>query len=253
LLSIGTERERELAALEQMRRLRAEGVAIAMAHAEPGDFERLRRAGIHVVTLAGFVADPTMDAVYPDRPRGVEIAVEHLARLGHRRIAVFDSTANQRAMETRVEAHLAVLRRFGLEADRSLVVGVEQATMAAAGAVAPCVRDSGATAVIAIGDVLAIGLWLALEKLGVRVPADMSIVGMDDVELAVAVRSGLTTIAFEREEQARLVVELLLERMNGTGPSGPVHRRLEPRLLVRGSTAPVTGKHVGGRVTATLA
>lgn len=247
LLSIGTERDRELAALEQMRRLRAEGVAIAMAHAEPGDFERLHRAGIHVVTLAGFVADPTMDAVYPDRPRGVEIAVEHLARLGHRRIAVLDSTANQRAMETRVEAHLAVLRRFGLEADPALVYGVEQATFAAAGEVAPAVRDSGATAVIAIGDVLAIGLWLALEKLGVRVPADVSIVGMDDVELAVAVRSGLTTIAFERHEQARLVVDLLVARMNGTGPQGPVHRRLEPRLLVRGSTAPVSAQHRGGR------
>jgi LacI family transcriptional regulator len=251
LLSIGTERERELAALEQMRRLRPEGVAIAMAHAEPGDFERLRRAGIHVVTLAGFVADPTMDAVYPDRPRGVEVAVEHLARLGHQRIAVFDSTANQRAMETRVEAHLAVLGRFGLETDRSLVLGVEQATMAAAGEVAPRVRDSGATAVIAIGDVLAIGLWLALEKLGVRVPADISLVGMDDIELSVAVRSGLTTIAFERHEQARQVVDLLLARMNGTGPTGPLHRRLEPRLLVRGSTAPVSAQHRGGRATVT--
>jgi len=250
LLSIGTERERELAALEQMRRLRAEGVAIAMAHAEPGDFERLRRAGIHVVTLAGFVADPTTDAVFPDRPRGVEIAVEHLAGLGHRRIAVLDSTANQRAMETRVEAHLSVLRRFGLHADSSLILGVEQATMPAASAMAPRVRDSGATAVIAIGDVLAIGLWLGLERLGVGVPGDVSIVGMDDVELAGAVRTGLTTIAFERREQARQVVELLLARMNGTGPSGPVHRRLEPRLLVRGSTAPAAAQYTGGSVAA---
>jgi DNA-binding LacI/PurR family transcriptional regulator len=233
--------------------LRAEGVAIAMAHAEPGDFERLRRAGIKVVTLAGYVADPSLDAIFPDRPRGVEIAVVHLAGLGHRRIAVFDSTANQRAMESRVEAHLAVLRRFDLEADRSLVFGVEQATMAAAGELAPQVRDSGATAVIAIGDVLAIGLWLALERLGVRVPDDLSIVGMDDVELAGAVRCGLTTVAFERYQQARQVVELLVARMNGTGPVGPVHRRLEPRLLVRGSTAPVTPRYRGGRVAAQLA
>jgi LacI family transcriptional regulator len=247
LLSIGTERERELAALEQMRRLRAEGVAIAMAHAEPGDFERLRQAGIHVVTLAGFVADSTLDAIFPDRPRGVEIAVEHLIGLGHRRIAVFDSTANQRAMETRVEAHLAVLRRFGLKADPSLVLGVEQATMQAAGEMAPRVRDVGVTAVIAIGDVLAIGLWLALEKLGLRVPEDISIVGMDDIELAVAVRSGLTTVAFERDEQARQVVDLMVARMHRTGPEGPVHRRLEPRLLVRGSTSPVALPPCGSR------
>ena len=238
LLSIGTERERELAALEQMRRLRAEGVAIAMAHAESGDFERLRRAGIHVVTLAGFVADSTTDAVFPDRPRGVEVALEHLIGLGHRRIAVLDSTANQRAMELRVEAHLTVLRRFGLATDPRLVFGVEQATMPAAGQLAPQIRDSGATAVIAIGDVLAIGLWLGLEKLGVAVPDDVSVVGMDDIALAGAVRSGLTTIAFERQEQARQVVELIVARMNGEGPEGPVHRHLAPSLLVRGSTAP---------------
>ncbi len=253
LLSIGTERDRELAALEQMRRLRIEGVAIAMAHSEPGDFDRLRRAGIRVVTLAGFVADQSLDAVYPDRPRGVEIAVEHLAGLGHRRIAVFDSTANLRAMETRVEAHLSVLHRFGLEADPCLVIGVEQATIVAAGEMAAQVWSSGATAVVAIGDVLAIGLWLGLERLGVRVPADISIVGMDDIELAAAIRTGLTSIAFDRHEQARQVVEVLLARMTDGGPAGPIHRCLEPRLLVRGSTAPVTPESRGGRVAAQLA
>ena len=43
---------------------------------------------------------------------------------------------------------------------------------------------------VAVGDVLAIGLWLGLERLGLRVPDEVSIVGMDDIEAAVAVRSG---------------------------------------------------------------
>lgn len=253
LMSIGTERDRELGALEQMRRLRAEGVAIAMAHSAPGDFDKLRRAGIRVITLAGYVADEAVDAVFPDRPRGVEIAVEHLIRLGHQRIAIFDSTANLQAMGTRVEAHVHMLERFQVEADPCLILGVEQATMLAAGEMAERVRDSGATAVVAIGDVLAIGLWLGLERIGVRVPEDISIVGMDDIELAVAVRSGLTTVGFDRHEQARQVVDLLMARMQGGGPEGPVHRRLEPRLLVRGSTAPVTSEYRGGRITASLA
>jgi LacI family transcriptional regulator len=252
-MSIGTERERELAALEQMRRLRAQGVAIAMAHSAPGDFDKLGRAGIRVVTLAGYVADPALDAVFPDRPRGVELAVEHLIRLGHRRIAIFDSTANLQAMGTRVEAHLQVLQRFQVETDPCLILGVEQATMLAASEMAERVRASGATAVVAIGDVLAIGLWLGLERLGVRVPEDISIVGMDDIELALAVRSGLTTIGFDRYEQARHVVDLLMARMHSGGPEGPVHRRLEPRLLVRGSTAPVSSELRGGNVAASLA
>lgn len=250
LMSIGTERERELAALDQMLRLHADGVAVAMAHFEPGDFDRLRRTGMKVVSLAGFIADPTVDAIYPDRPRGVEIAVEHLIRLGHRRIGVFDSTANVSAMGTRVDAHLAILKRYHLDADPSLVFGVEQATTCAASEMAPRVRDSGVTAVICIGDVLAIGLWLGLEQLGVRVPDELSLVGMDDIELAGAVRSGLSTIAFDRHEQARLVVELLLDRMNGKGSPEPVHRCLEPRLHVRGSTAPAMSHERGGMIAA---
>jgi DNA-binding LacI/PurR family transcriptional regulator len=112
------------------------------------------------------------------------------------------------------------------------------------------VWSSGATAVVAIGDVLAIGLWLGLERLGVRVPDDVSIVGMDDIELAAAIRTGLTSIAFDRHEQARQVVEVLMARMTDGGPPGPIQRRLEPRLLVRGSTAPVTPDGRGGRVAA---
>jgi LacI family transcriptional regulator len=87
----------------------------------------------------------------------------------------------------------------------------------------------------------------------VRVPADISIVGMDDIELAAAIRTGLTSIAFDRHEQARQVVEVLLARMTDGGPAGPIHRCLEPRLLVRGSTAPVTPESRGGRVAAQLA
>jgi LacI family transcriptional regulator len=238
LMSIGIDRERELAALDRALRLRADGFAVAMAHFEPGDFDRLRAAGTQVVSLAGYIADGGIDAVYPDRPRAVELAVEHLASLGHQRIALFDSTANQRAMGGRVMAHADALERAGLAYDDRLVLDVDLATLTAAEDVAARVRAAGATAVVAVGDVLAIGLWLGLERLGLRVPEDVSIIGMDDIEAAVAVRGGLTTIAFDRYEQSRLVVELLLARMDGAGPSEPVHRRLEPRLVVRASTAP---------------
>ena len=245
LMSIGVDRGRELAALDQALRLRADGFAVAMAHFEPGDFDRLRAAGTQVVSLAGYIADGDIDAVYPDRPRAVALAVEHLAGLGHQRIALFDSTANQRAMNSRVMAHADALERAGLACDDSLVLDVDLATLAAAEDVAVRVQAAGATAVVAVGDVLAIGLWLGLERLGLRVPEDVSIIGMDDIEAAVAVRGGLTTIAFDRDEQSRLVVELLLSRMDGTGPSESVHRRLEPRLVVRGSTAPPPSDQVG--------
>jgi LacI family transcriptional regulator len=250
LMSIGVDRERELAALDQALRLRADGFAIAMAHFEPGDFDRLRAAGTQVVSLAGFVADSTVDAIFPDRPGAVEVAVHHLAGLGHRRIALFDSIANERAMSSRVVAHARALEQAGFDADPALVLGVDLAILTAAEEIATRVRDIGATAVVSVGDVLAIGLWLGLERIGLRVPDDVSIVGMDDIEAAVAVRAGLTTIAFDRYEQGRRIVELLLARMDGTGPPEPVHHRLEPRLVVRGSTATLASHQRGGALIA---
>jgi DNA-binding LacI/PurR family transcriptional regulator len=83
---------------------------------------------------------------------------------------------------------------------------------------------------------MAVHLIDALEASGLRVPADVSVVGFDGIELAGHSRIALTTVAQPREALMTRGLELLLERMDGlAGPPRGV--RLAPELVVRGSTA----------------
>jgi LacI family transcriptional regulator len=96
------------------------------------------------------------------------------------------------------------------------------------------------TAFFVSNDLVAIDLIEALEQLGRRVPDDVSVVGFDDIALAGLARVSLTTVAQPRERLAELALEILLDRIE-TGEREPFRRvRLDPRLIVRGSTAPVS-------------
>src|SRR5690625_1550085 len=141
--------------------------------------------------LPGVVCDNT--------PALQEIA-DHLHELGHRRIAP-----------------LRVPRTAWAEGkDAELVeLGPIEAQFADGRAAAQQVADSGATAVFAFDDLMAAGVIAGLSELGVRVPADRSIVGCDDVLLAQTMTPGLTTVAAPFTELGRASVEMLSEILAG--------------------------------------
>jgi DNA-binding LacI/PurR family transcriptional regulator len=98
------------------------------------------------------------------------------------------------------------------------------------------------TAFVASNDYNAIRLLDALERLGARVPQDVSVVGFDGIELAGLTRIGLTTVAQPREQMAAVAVGALVEWIEGTGEIERLQVRLDPELIVRTSTAPAGGR-----------
>jgi LacI family transcriptional regulator len=95
------------------------------------------------------------------------------------------------------------------------------------------------TAIFAMDDTMAIGALAAAEDLGWRVPADLSIIGFDDLEVSAYVRPALTTVRQPMEKLGRKAVELLLMMTDGDAPSDPGPRLLlEPKLMIRDSCAP---------------
>jgi DNA-binding LacI/PurR family transcriptional regulator len=90
---------------------------------------------------------------------------------------------------------------------------------------------------VATNDNIAITLIEQLESRGWRVPDDVSVVGFDGSRVAALHRIGLTTVAQPVEQLAQLSVELLLDRIHGETPPERRHVRLEPKLIVRTSTA----------------
>ena len=238
LINLGDGRERELRGLEQVSRIRAEALAVAMLTYQEGDFARLQREGVQIAILSNDIESDMLDAILPDRVAGVRLAVEHLALLGHRRIALVDRPDSLPGARARIDAFTAAGQVMGLDGDALHCVPIQHGTIAEGQAAASRVIAQGVTAAIASSDLVAVGLWIGLEDANVRVPRDISLVGMDDIPAAALMRTGLTTLALDRVERGRLAAELLLVRLAGHGPASRRRLAIPPRLVVRSTTAP---------------
>ncbi|MDT0116818.1 LacI family DNA-binding transcriptional regulator [Microbacterium sp. PRF11] len=171
--------------------------------------------------------------VVMDAERGPTQAVEHLSALGHSHISYASGPHGSWADEQRADAVERACARFGIRLSRLShnAASIQGGRAAAAAAVA-----TGATAVIAYNDLVALGLEAGMAELGCVCPDDVSIVGIDDIDLAGAVTPSLTTVRMPIARSGALAVELLLQAMGGSVPTE--NTVLPSQLIVRGSTAP---------------
>ena len=240
LYHLGDDRGRHRFFAELPLRRRVDGVLVLSLNPTPGEIERLRSLGLPVVLVG--VEDGGFSTVRIDDVAGAARAVRYLVHLGHRDIGLV-SGGRDVPMEfltpvLRRRAYVEVLRACGLEAADDLeadgeftVTGGERAMSQLLGA------RRRPTAVFCESDEMAFGALRALRKAGLRVPEDVSVIGFDDHDLAEAL--DLTTVAQPIPDQGRLAAQLLLAQLAGD-PHRPAARVLPTRLIIRGSTAPVS-------------
>jgi DNA-binding LacI/PurR family transcriptional regulator len=163
---------------------------------------------------------------------GLRQAVDHLSALGHRKLAYIPGPASSWANVQRA----AAITRFCAERGIELVtVGNQNATVDGGLAAAASVVASGATAVIAYNDLVAIGMLAGARTLGYHCPEDISVVGIDDLDIAAAAEPGLTSVRVPIGRSGALGLELLLEQIAGK-PTATEAVHLGSQLIVRGST-----------------
>jgi DNA-binding LacI/PurR family transcriptional regulator len=213
--------DREASRIASLLEQRVAGIALLQFSGDGAILDDLIRDGIPLVVVSS--TDSRVDGVGVDESRGVALAVEHLAELGHRRIAYATSSL----IEERTDR-----ARYG-----SFV-----RACAEHGCVESHVDD--ATAVAAANDSVAIALVEDLERHGRRVPRDVSVVGFDGIAVGALSRIGLTTVAQPHETLARAGLRLLLDRIDGGGDAPPRQVLLDPHLVVRTTTAPPARKEL---------
>jgi DNA-binding LacI/PurR family transcriptional regulator len=150
-------------------------------------------------------------SVGSDNPAGARRATLHLARLGRRRIAFLGATEAPEALQ-RYQGYLDGLEAAGLAADRRLIVPSQFELEAAEACTETLLaRQLGFDGIVAASDIIALGAIRALNRAGLRVPEDVSVVGYDDVQAARLSRPELTTIRQDTRVAGRLLVAKLLD------------------------------------------
>ncbi|MDB5058921.1 MAG: LacI family transcriptional regulator [Chloroflexi bacterium] len=208
---------------------------------------RLVQVHRHVVTVASRPSVAGETSIIVDNAAGVTLALEHLVRLGHHRIAHIRDGFHPDTWEDlqRIQAYYSFLASHNLPYDPSLEVTVNGRDLEAARqALRPLLGlDHPPTAVFVNNDATAITVLKAALLTGVRVPTDLSLVGFDDIAFAALSTPGLTTIRQPIHEMGSHAAGVLLDAIDGVQivdlePGADKTVVFAPTLVHRESCAP---------------
>jgi len=196
-----------------LRGHRLDGLLLAPSSGARPLLDRLARTSLPTV-LVDRAADPRFDSVCTENVEPMAHLVQHLAELGHRRIAMVSGMAGLTTTDERVAGYRLGLERAGLAVDPRLVVsGGSDADLTYTAVGALLDAPDRPTAVVAAQNAMVIGTMRALRDRGLDVPQDVALVGFDDFEWADVFSPRLTTAAQDAEQIGSRAVELLLERI----------------------------------------
>jgi DNA-binding LacI/PurR family transcriptional regulator len=180
--------------------------------------------------------EPFVDSIVNDDYAGATLAVEHLAELGHRRIAHITGGSYAGA-GLRRRGYERTMRRLGLEQHVQIVAGEFTDEGGYLGAQRLLSGRERPTAIFVANDLATMGVLTAVHEAGLSVPDDISLVGYDNSYLAQLSNVSLTSIDQPRHEMGIIATRLLLERIE-SGRTEPQRELLKPRLILRSTSAP---------------
>lgn len=238
--STGSAVAAEIDLLRSLRQGYADGVIISPLRVDDELLVELGRLRVPVVVIGNLPAAVALDNVRANSAAGMALAVEHLVRTGRRRIGFVNGPVDTTPGQVRGAAFLAAGRDLGLNTPGNHQVVADDFTFAAGAAAGrELLQRVGPEldAVVAANDLIAAGIYHAAFDLGLQVPDDLAVVGMDDSALAAQVHPTLTSVNLGSAARGRFAAELLLGRLRD--PERTTRRIVvEPELVVRRSTTP---------------
>jgi DNA-binding LacI/PurR family transcriptional regulator len=227
----------ERQALDELLSLRSEALILIGAGSSPPQLAEI--AGPVPTVEVGSRVHGSSDVVRVAEGRGIRRAVEYLVSIGHQAIVHIDGGAMPGAAARR-RAYRDAMRRCGLEAHIRVLPG-DYTEESGAGAARTLLADGPRpTAVIAGNDRCALGVLGVLLQAGISVPADLSLIGYDDSQLARLSYVDLTSVRQDATKMAEFAVQAAAERLDD-GRTTPRDIILDPELVIRSTTAPPPG------------
>jgi LacI family transcriptional regulator len=227
--------------IELLRARGADGFIVATARWEDLMLDEIAEAGIPAVLVNRNTASGRLPYVGADERTGINLAVDHLVGLGHRRISYLAGPQDTSTGRERAAAFRQAVQGHGLPAGRGQVRACSAYTEAAGAQAASALIASGhdCTAILAGNDLIAFGVLDVLAKAGIRCPEQVSLIGFNDLPMVDKLTPPLTTVRLPLADMGALAARILLAEIDGTAANGPAAQSLlGVQLAVRGTTAP---------------
>lgn len=223
----------------RMLQRKVDGVAVMTSEMEEGLMQTFSHWQIPTIFMDTFATVKGARIVSVDYAAGIRQAMRHLVLLGHRRIGFISGPLELASAQIRKEAFMQGLRDHGLIADLRSVREGDHRVEGGHLAMQRILRSSARpTAVLASNDLTALGAMGAIREAGLSIPHDISLAGFDDIQFSAYTQPTLTTVHVPRRELAATAFRSLFRGRDELKGSGNWEHIVEPKLLVRGSTAP---------------
>ncbi len=199
---------------------------------------QLKKRGIVLALVDHAIEQGNVDSVVIDNFNGARKMVNHLLKLGHRRIGFIRGPQDRPSFIQRFEGYKAALEKAGLEYDERIVWEADLDFDDAYKVMKKKIKiQPFPTAIFATTDIVALAAAKVIREEGLRIPEDVSLAGFDDILQAKQAHPPLTTIRVFKREMGRIAVRKLFENINGITKK-PSQTVILTELVVRNSTGP---------------
>lgn len=228
----------EYAQLASMRARGADGFIVATANWQDPQLDELAGTDIPVVLVNRQTSARSLPYIGADDQRGIQLCVDHLAALGHRRIVHLAGPVDTSTGRDRTTAFREAMRAHGLPAGASAVKPCAAFTEQAGIDATRKLLASGQpfTAVVAGNDLLALGTMAVLKDAGVPCPEQVSVTGFNDLPFMDKLTPALTTVRLPMHNMGALAGRTLLDWIASPRERQPTQTLLPVELIVRGTT-----------------
>ena len=219
---------------------RIDGLIVASAGGDAGLAEGLAGVRTPMVIVDRGLQGVNTDLVRIDHEYGAYLATRHLLELGHRDIATIGGPAGTSVAQMRLAGYRRALQEAGVEVSRERVLESDFTSTGGYTAAATLLEKNPPTAIFAGNDMIGFGVLRAAAERNIRVPADLSVIGFDDIQMSRYVYPALTTVGQSILQLGEMAAGVLLRRI--AKPDTAIDQRIvTPSIVLRESTAPLAG------------
>jgi LacI family transcriptional regulator len=230
----------ERSAIKSLLEKRVDGLVIASVGQDYSHIQKIRDAGIPLVMVDRCFDALDVDSVSVDNVKGSLLAVDHLIKEGHHRIAFIQGLPGTYANETRLQGYKSALYAAGISIDEQLIVGDDFRSHNGYLKTKMLLKLlDPPTAIFTAGDLIALGTLEACRENNISIPGDLSLITFDDPDFASYLSPALTAVEQPITKMAEMAVAMLYNRMKN-----PDDERtkilLEPKLNIRSSVTRIS-------------